>query len=810
MIYISLCLKVIFYICNLPLVSNFLKIVIILYKDIVLTTKCLRLYLLAIILSTGFLSYGQSSRIDSLSKLYRETSNDTLRVSLLFELGNCYTNSNADTALWFYKEAWGLTKSKNLDTLDFLKIKAASYSNLGLSYRKLGSFHQALVLQEESLRINIFFDDKLSIARVKVNIGNIFFNLGNFDVSLNNYYEALLVYESLNDRVGIADCHNNIGSVYKEMEDFDRALEHHYKSVEVFENLLLSADTTNHTAMKRGLSYGFNNIGVALWSKGNSQEAIEYYQKSLEIKRENNDKNGVAQGYNNIAIVYATDGSYEESINYFQQSLNLYTQTQNLNGLAMVNGNIAYLNILLSEKPEGGKSIFYLKKSLESANKSFEISEQIGALPFQIEAAGYLKTAYSRLGNSEKALVYANKYIEIQKEIFSKEKANAIAETASRYEVEKQQLLIKNMENEKLLFQKTIDIQKIVIISGSILMLLLFTLTIILVKYNKRKKRANNMLSEQNEEILQQKEEIIAQLDEIEIQKREIEQLYLIALERKNVLERQRDNINDSIRYAKFIQSAVLPDLHSVFKEAGFEEDSFFILYRPKDVVSGDFYWATLKNDWLVAAVADCTGHGVPGSLMSMLGVSFLNEIVVKNGIVDPAEILENLRNYIIESLKQSGEGITRRDGMEMSIIAINRFSMECFWAGANNPLWIVRKGNQNINLSMPENNIEELKPDLMPVAVHIKMTPFKNTRFFLDKGDRLFLFSDGYGDQFGGLEGKKFNMHSAFKRLLVQTSSLPIVEQGEVIESNFDAWINIGGSRFEQTDDVTVFGILV
>lgn len=750
--------------------------------------------------------------VDSLKLLLDKTTTNSMRAIIMFEMGEALASSDPDSSAILFNKGWKLALSSELDTVIFYQRRADGLHRIAQSYRFLGRFEESLVTQQEVCTMYNSLRDSVKIAQCYMNIGNIFFRMGNLDSSLEFYYKSLSLYEKITNPMGVAECFNNIGSVYKELEDFDQALNFHLESVERLKVILNeTTDSIDLHNIKRAISYAYNNIGIVYWHKEDNEKSIGYYKNSLDIKLDLNDPNGVAQAYNNIAIVYATNEEFEEAIAYFQKSFEVYTSTKDQNGLAMVNGNIAYLNILLAEKPENkANARMYLNRAVDYAKESNSIAKSIGALPYQLESLGYLNIAYSKLGNYKQALDYANSYSEVQKEIFSKDKADAIAETVAKYEAEKKQLQIDNMEKENPLFQRRIENQRIAIISSTALIALLLGYGTLLFLYLRRKKRDNQRLTIQNEEILQQKEEIQAQLDEIDAQRKEIEQLYLIAIERRNILEKQRDNINDSIRYAQFIQNAVLPDLNAIFKKAGLGETSYFIMYRAKDVVSGDFYWATLKDNWLIATVADCTGHGVPGALMSMLGVSFLNEIVVKNNVIDPASILNELRTHVISSLKQTNHSGTHRDGMEMSIIAINTQTKECKWAGANNPLWVARNNTPHIPMDREYPNIQEFKPDFMPVAAHIKMAPFTNHTITLEPGDRVFLFSDGYADQFGGPEGKKFNMYSAFKRLMSQTSDYPMPKQGEELEANFDTWIGFGGSRFEQTDDVTILGIMV
>lgn len=761
--------------------------------------------------------FAQVGKRDSLWASYNQSRVDSVRVDLLFQIGDTYKFTKPDSALLLYDMGIELTTKQKINPRSYKERKANSIREIGIELRRKSEFGKAIEFFESSIALFIELGDTLKQSSCYQNIGNVYFNIGNFDIALEHYFKALHTFESANNLIGMADCYNNIGSVHKELGSMDKAVEFHLKSKEIFVELFESADTTNRYVVTRGLSYAYNNLGIAFWYQKLYNESISHYEKSLLLKELINDLSGMAQCLNNIAIVYSSQGLYQKGIENFEKALGVYEKLNNLNGLAMVNGNIAYLNILLADSASGEIAKHnFLKRALRFGHTSFDIAKQIGALPLQLEAVDYLKDAYTRMNNSTKALEFANMHIELQKELFSKEKANALAETTTKYEAEKKQLQIDNMEKEKELFQKRIYEQKIIIVFTIVTLVLLLVYTITIFRFLQQKRLANNILAERNEEILQQKEEITAQVDELEEQrgkleesKKEIESLYHVTLEQKNTLQKQKEKIDDSIRYANFIQTAVLPDLDITFVNRSWGTQSYFIMFRPKDVVSGDFYWATRIDEWIIVAVVDCTGHGVPGAFMSMLGVSFLNEIVLKADIIRPANILRTLRSYIIGALKQKDEWGSQRDGMDMSLISINTKTKQCYWAGANSPLWIVRANQEKTGPDFTP-HIEEIKPNPIPVAVHVFMTEFTDHMLQLNSGDKIYMFSDGFPDQFGGPNGKKYNMHKAFRKLIAQTSILPMKEQGRLLESTFDKWINYDGNEYEQIDDVTVLGIMI
>ncbi len=315
--------------------------------------------------------------------------------------------------------------------------------------------------------------------------------------------------------------------------------------------------------------------------------------------------------------------------------------------------------------------------------------------------------------------------------------------------------------------------------------LLLALLIISFVRYREKalieeKIKLEKIVEERTREVVEQKDEIAKQRDIVTYQKKEI---------------------TDSIQYAKTIQRAVLPEegiLKSSFSD-------YFILFRPKDIVSGDFYWMSKKGDHIIFTAADCTGHGVPGAFMSMLGVSFLNKIVNESGVVQPAQILNELRENVILSLKQKGLQESSKDGMDMALCTIDLKNNHLQFAGANNPMILIRKENR-------EYNIIEKRADGMPVGVYSRMSDFTCHEIDVRKGDTIYLFSDGFCDQFGGPDGRKF-MKTRFTKMLLENQELEMNSQKELYEKTLDEWINHPSDEGEfigQIDDIILLGIRI
>ena len=264
--------------------------------------------------------------------------------------------------------------------------------------------------------------------------------------------------------------------------------------------------------------------------------------------------------------------------------------------------------------------------------------------------------------------------------------------------------------------------------------------------------------------------------------------------QQKNVIKAKSQEIIDSIEYAKKIQRKILPQddiLTTIFEES-------FILFKPKDIVSGDFYWLYTNKNYTYITVADCTGHGVPGAFLSLLGITFLNEIIGEMGMIPPSLILDRLRDLLIEVLNQKTTVNELKDGMDIIVVAINTDTLECEYAGANNSLFLIRNA---ISLAQ----LEEIKPDKMPVAINESMKSFTNHKIQLAKGDILYLRTDGFADQFGGTNNKKF-LVKQLKEMLVSFNAKSLLQQKEILDKTFEEW----KGENDQVDDVTIMGVKI
>jgi serine phosphatase RsbU (regulator of sigma subunit) len=370
----------------------------------------------------------------------------------------------------------------------------------------------------------------------------------------------------------------------------------------------------------------------------------------------------------------------------------------------------------------------------------------------------------------KQTIVVQQNQVQVQKDTLSKQKDKIDLQMAR---LDEQLKRISEQDSKIKVQLEAIEKQKLVLYFVILALLLVSFLGYYIYRGYKIKKEANIKLEEKNRTISLQKDEIEKQRD--------------LAAAQRDQIGYQKRHIEDSIMYAKRIQTALIPSL-----ELFSDKLEHFVLYKPLAIVSGDFYWVSTQSNPQVIISADCTGHGVPGAFMSMLGVTMLNEIINGKHIMEPDQIIENLRQGIIKSLKQVAEEDSIKDGMDIAVCVVD-FDKNILWyAGANSPMYHVRGGE-----------LTHYRADKMPVAIHYRMEPFTLHKIDLQKGDAFYIFSDGFADQFGGPNQKKF-MSMQLRETLVTMSGVPMLQQGERLNKIFEEWR--GDSP--QIDDVTLIGV--
>ena len=640
--------------------------------------------------------------------------------------------------------------------------------------------------------------------------GLVYFAKGSVFAADNNYtkafeflFKALHQYEQLKDTLHVLFCYDAIGTKYIEQND----TLHFKKAIELYQTGLRISRKNKKTEIE--FINFLNKIGVAYDGIGENKKALEQYFFFYDIALKNNSTENIILSLLNIGDSYRILGDYEQAIAFTEKCIELSQKHNYYNYYYTAIANVAEIYYDLKN----------YKKSLELLLK---IKNKVVASQENALKQFYLKLlakAYDKSGNFKEATAAYQYYIAYMDSVFSIESKMKISEIEAKYETEKkeQQILLLEKNNELNISQiKRQTLMRNSFIVGFILMVLFAAL--IFVAY-RIKRRDNNLLQLKNIEILQQKEEIQTQAENLEVANKEI-------TKQKEHIEHIHSEQTHSILYAQKIQQAILPSENAMLRmlQEAFNcsntKDLFFVLYKPKDIVSGDFFWMARRDKWLLFAVADCTGHGVPGAFMSMLGISFLNEIVSRKEIQSASLVLDELREHIIRSLQQAlpenkSAAVSLKDGMDIAFCAIQTETLEMQFAGANNPIYVTSSHASTMlsaSGTMLQSNgtiLTEIRPDKMPVGVYLKMEPFTCRVTKMEKGDTLYLLSDGFQDQFGGPSGKKFYSKN-LKQMLLENSVLPMHQQKELLESALEQWKSAHKNKYEQVDDITILGIKI
>jgi serine phosphatase RsbU (regulator of sigma subunit) len=670
---------------------------------------------------------------------------------------------------------------RSLETIGDKGGVAMMYNNLGVMHRLQSNYAQSLFFYQKAYDVFKEAKDSVNVASVLVNIGSVSQDIGAFDKSLENYFKALAIFEGGKKQSNLASTLINIGNVLVKSKNSRESIPYYKRAINIF----------NSIGDRRGTADSYLSLG-ACFKELNVLDSANIYlieaQKNNELL---DNKVGLANTYTILGEVFFLQKNFRTALNAFNSALDLSKQIGV--STASISNSIARVYFV-----QGNVDL-----SLKWATEALEEARRSELIAIQKDAYETLASIYEKKGQHKLALENFRHFFNLYDSILSLDRAHKFAEMETLYQLEQKERTISQLEKEKAL--KEVELKQAEIKIGKqrlhsfISLAVLFFLSIVLFLLYRQyriKRSSNQTLKQQYAEIHQKNEEITAQKEEIESQRNELELQKGLLKEKSEQLEHFNWILIDSIDYASNIQSALLPS-NSVFST--YFNDHFIILY-PKDVVSGDFYWAYPKNENIIIAVADCTGHGVPGGFMSMLGISALNELMGRE-ITYPSDILNNLRLLIIESLKQTGKIGEQQDGMDISIIRYTKGNDYIEFAGANHPLWVVRENNE-----LGKFEIIEYKGERMPVSYHVKMKPFETKRVHIVPNDQIYLFTDGYRHQLGGHDSIQKFGKEGFKKQILDIAHRDMDNQKNFLEDTFYRWIG----NNEQLDDITIMGLKI
>lgn len=729
----------------------------------------------------------QQNKIDSLLTLLKTSREDTTKVNTLNKLfleveytdtvkAKEYLNKALELALKIIPETKG---SKGLaDTYEnsgrfemnngnypealknyfaSLKIReiigdkqkiAASYNNIGVVYYYQSHYPEAVNFFFAALKIWEELGNKKDIASSYNNIGNVYQSQGNYPEALTNHFASLKIKEAIGDSKGIAASNNNIGNVYQSQGNYIEALKNHFVALKIRKAI----------GDKQGIAYSYNGIGVAYITQGNYPLAIKNYFDCLKIMEAIGDKKGIAASYNNIGNAYKSQENYHEALKNHFAALKIREEMEDKGGIAGTYLNIGDIYTIQKKYYEGEEYLI----------KAIKLSKEIGYKECLKNAFGLFTELDSTKGNFKGAYENHKLYILYRDSLDNEETRKKTIQSQMTYDFEKKEAATKAEQDKKDILAKEElkqkEQQRNYFIIGFALVGLLASF---ILRGYKQKQKANLIITQQKAEVEKS----------------------------KHIIEEKNKDITDSITYAKRIQRAMLPHRREIW--AAFPNS--FVLFKPKDIVSGDFYFFTPSpsgrtGEGLIA-VCDCTGHGVPGAFMSMIGAGKLNDAVAESS--DPSEILSSLNKGIKAALKQSDDEASTRDGMDIALCSVDPESSTISYAGANRPLWIIRNGSREV---------EEIKATKNAIGGLTSVDQhFESHEIQLQAGDTFYITTDGYADQFSGKTGKKL-MTKKFKEILVEIQDKPMKAQEQHLDNYIESW----KTGTEQVDDILVIGVRI
>jgi tetratricopeptide (TPR) repeat protein/serine phosphatase RsbU (regulator of sigma subunit) len=709
-------------------------------------------YYLVDSLDLSILDQDELEIIEGSLELYHQARHDTDKVNALLII----VDESWDENVWPKYNEWvfqfsrsKINRQQSQEVKKFMKnTMGSTLGNKGYLLNELGYSVQALEYYKKALKIHTECGDLEGTASSLNNIGFCYKMMGNIPLALDYYFKSLKIKEQIGDLESIGTSYNNIGITYKEQGDTAQAMKYYRMSLEVDQR-------TNDVS---GTAISLNNIGVMYYDNDNYATALYYYELSLEKYKEISNKRGIALMHTNMGLLYLNEDKIELGLQHLSQGIKLYSDMNDQLGVAR--GHLHLGNYYL-QQGNFSKAEFYGESALEIA-LDYDAPEN------KMDAAELLAVVYTKQGRWKKALELRNLEIELHDSLSGSAVQNSLAKQQANYEFEKKQVELERdqalkdagYENELALGEERKKKQETIIYFafGGLLLLIAFLFFV----FNRLKITRK-------------------QKNEIDLQKQELQSTH-------EQLSEHHKEISDSIVYAKRIQEAIMPSVDAMKNVM----EQSFIMYLPKDVVAGDFYWMEEVEGVIYFAAADCTGHGVPGAMVSVVCSNALNKALLEEGIRETGKLLDRTREIVIERLAKGDEEV--KDGMDISLCAFNKKSLMLGWSGANNPLWVLRK-----------DAILETKADKQPIGVYEASKPFTSHSVQLELNDLIYVFTDGFQDQFGGPKGKKLKT-KFLKEMLLKINREDMSSQQLKLETAFNEW----KADLEQVDDVCMIGIRV
>jgi len=723
------------------------------------------------------------ARIDSVTDfLKKNTEEDTNRVNSLCDIAFTYYAINPQKGIENGVEALALA-----ERLNFTPGQAKANRFIGVNYYGLSDYTGAITYYKKALASETKLSNKKGMGSNLMNIGLIYTSQSDYGKALDYYFKSLRLFEQIDFQKGLSSCYGNIVLVYMERGENDKALEFAFKALKIDQAMGNVGGQARH----------LGNIGVLYTHKNELDKAMPYLNKALAKYKLVDDQRGVANIIGNIAGSYIKKKEFDTAIEYIQQSISSY---EKLNSKKDVAANTLNLSSAYIEMHKGkyqskiiSKGQNKLDLAMKNTSKALSISQELKETYIERDARSQLYEIEKLKGNKSQALIEFEKYIALRDTINGQENKKDILRKELLFEFDKKvaEDSIKNAA-EKQLQQVQIEAQKANLevertkrnglIAG---IFLLIGVSLFIANRLRVTRRQKDFIEKQKDFVEHQRSNISLQ---------------------KKILEEKNKEIFDSILYAKRLQEAILPSNKLLNKYL----PNSYVFYKPKDIVAGDFYWMDTfaKDDFgnflkpldseinpeecVIFAVADCTGHGVPGAMISIFCSNALNRAIKEFYLIDPGNILDKVRSLVIETFEKSDMEV--RDGMDISLCVLNFKTNELLWAGANNPLWLVR--NQEMI---------EYKPDRQPIGKFDNPTNFKTHKIKLEKGDKFYIFSDGLADQFGGERGKKLKT-GKMRELIMAQQSNSMQMQYDIMDKFFELW----KGSLEQVDDICVIGVSV